>query len=109
MYNKFRTQMPKDAKPGPHKYIPLPTCTPPFPHEEHYSFSRYADYAGPDRHAALKAEARKVTTPYGSRSSPLQRCLLRLVFDMVTPYPDQIWTKIIVLASGQYVRLLQYT
>jgi len=106
---KFRVKVPRDAKPEPHKYIPPPMS--PFRQEVLNNFPRYADYAGPDRHvkiAALKAEARRVTTPYRSRSSQLQRRLFQAVFDMVTPFPDDIWEAIIVVASRRYVRFLQY-
>jgi hypothetical protein len=111
MLGRFRVDLPKDAEPGPHGYIaPLPQ---PFPHEQrvlplpqhglHYS---YTGRDGVDMITALHAQARMIATPSGSRISPLQRCLLQMVFDMVTPYPDHVWSSMLAIAAERYVRLL---
>ena len=120
MYSTFRVKLSKDAKFEPVKYVsPLPsplhfTILPPrdvwrpdpkdtYAHSG--CFPRCANLPGSARRqriAVLKDEARKITTPPGSRGSQIQICLLQMVFDEVTPYLDHIWTCFLAVASKRY-------
>jgi hypothetical protein len=115
MFTSFRAKV---AKSEPHKYT-SPSFTQPGPPYgvmppsrtvdpgEQYTdsgyFPRRAGYTGPYyqryRIAVLEAEARKVTTPSGSRASKIQKSLLQMVFDKITPFPDHDWMNILIVAS----------
>ena len=117
MYSTFRVKLSNDAKPEPVKYAyPLPSplqfaILPPrdvwrpdpvetYAHSD--CFPRCANLPGSARRqriAVLKDQARRITTPPGSRGSQIQTCLLQMVFDEVTPYPDDIWTCFLAVAA----------
>jgi hypothetical protein len=124
MFGRFRVNLPQPEPPrhtsplrqqGPqHCVVPPPAVWMSNPEEKHTNpgnFARYADYSGPNRRdmiATLRSEARMVSTTSGSRSSQLQRCLLRMVFDMITPWPDGIWIAFLAVASERCVRVYLY-
>jgi hypothetical protein len=116
MFRRFRVDLPQ-PEPLPqqalqHFVVPPSAMWGPHP-EENYTnaghFARYDDYSGPNRRdmiAALQSQARMISTTSGSRSSQSQRYLFRMVFDMVTPWPDNIWITFLSVASERCVRVL---